>query len=64
MKERENGQTIIRGVIDNNHCVKRVKSEQCFALVREFYAYSKLKTERDRERERERKKERDRKRVS
>ena len=54
MNERENGQTIIRGVIDNNHCVKRVKSEQCFALVRGFYAYSKLKTERDRERERER----------
>ena len=54
MNKRENGQTIIRGVIDNNHCVKRVKSEQCFALVRGFYAYSKLKTERDRESDRER----------
>ena len=57
MNERENGQTIIRGVIDNNHCVKRVKSEQCFALVRGFYAYSKLKTERDRERDREKERE-------
>ena len=54
MNKRENGQTIIRGDIDNNHCVKRVKSEQCFALVRGFYAYSKLKTERDRESDRER----------
>ena len=62
MNKRENGQTIIRGVRDNNHCVKRVKSEQCFALVRGFYAYSKLKTERDRERERERKREKERER--
>ena len=62
MNKRENGQTIIRGVIDNNHCVKRVKSEQCFALVRGFYAYSKLKTERDRESDRERERERERER--
>ena len=59
MNEQENGQTIIRGVINNNHCVKRVKSEQCFALVRGFYAYSKLKTERDRESDRERERERE-----